>query len=891
AAIIDAAHSFETEAYATSQDELNGTSPEVPCESRRLEEAAGILRYWEFPLLKSGAYYLEIGVETGAEVAGFVDASWSPTEPGHQWLSTPGGSGAGYIGLAVRFVGEGLAEVRFSWDGVWGGPQQLQFDEHLILVVFTTEATTWHIPLFSWRYLAPSIFYAPLTQRSFPEVCHFPLRFQMMATPPVCRDGLLSLDLPEDCQDAGFYLGVAIPQVLVVDFPGYPSNCFFCQECDEGDLYFNNASIEETATETIRIFGQQVRRGSLGSCYLLGWTPAQYDGGWRSLKIAHLKAAKSDDYAGFAALLGDGSVATWGKADLGGDSSAVQEQLRDVQQIQTSDSAFAAILINGSVVTWGDADSGGDSSGVQEQLRDVQQIQTSDSAFAAIRRDGSVVTWGDVACGGNSSAVQHQLRDVRQIQASDWAFAAILGDGSVVAWGYAAYGGDSSAVQDQLRDVQQIQACRQAFAAILHDGSVVTWGDARCGGDSSAVQDQLRDVQQIQASDWAFAAILGDGSVVAWGYAAYGGDSSAVQDQLRDVQQIQACTQAFAAILRDGSVVTWGDARFGGDSSAVQDQLRDVQQIQASRGAFAAILGDGSVATWGNARYGGHSSVVRDQLRDVQQIQASHAAFAAIRSDGSVVTWGSANCGGDSSAVQEQLRDVQQIQASNESFAAIMGDGSVVTWGNADFGGDSSAVQAAGNVSMFTEEFRLGRGRCRQGYNLISDAVLCERAAREMALVFDGTVAVVNWPAALGSVENYWPVGCFYCPLCDTAHVFLNRGLDAGNTTVDEPASTTGPAATQASAAVQLLCSAPADRLVTSTTSQEPWLRTLPITTTFAAALTQEPDIETTTIAETSSTLVAADAGIIYLGDVQCDAPYRIQRELEWWEEPALLAQ
>ena len=27
---------------------------------------------------------------------------------------------------------------------------------------------------------------------------------------------------------------------------------------------------------------------------------------------------------------------------------------------------------------------------------------------------------------------------------------------------------------------------------------------------------------------------------------------------------------------------------------------------------------------------------------------------------------------------------------------------------------------------MFTEEFRLGRGRCRQGYNLISDAVLCD---------------------------------------------------------------------------------------------------------------------------------------------------------------------
>ena len=37
--------------------------------------------------------------------------------------------------------------------------------------------------------------------------------------------------------------------------------------------------------------------------------------------------------------------------------------------------AFAAILDDGSVVTWGDADSGGDSSAVQHQLSNVQQIQ------------------------------------------------------------------------------------------------------------------------------------------------------------------------------------------------------------------------------------------------------------------------------------------------------------------------------------------------------------------------------------------------------------------------------------------------------------------------------------------------------------------------------------
>ena len=46
----------------------------------------------------------------------------------------------------------------------------------------------------------------------------------------------------------------------------------------------------------------------------------------------------------------------------GGDSSAVQDQLKGVQQIQATDHAFAAILEDGSVVTWGYADFGGDSS-------------------------------------------------------------------------------------------------------------------------------------------------------------------------------------------------------------------------------------------------------------------------------------------------------------------------------------------------------------------------------------------------------------------------------------------------------------------------------------------------------------------------------------------------
>ena len=167
-------------------------------------------------------------------------------------------------------------------------------------------------------------------------------------------------------------------------------------------------------------------------------------------------------------------------------------------QIQAASSAFAAILDGGSVVTWGEAEPGGDSSAVQAQLKNVQHIQACHSAFAAILDDGSVVTWGGAVYGGDSSAVQVQLKNVQQIQASGGAFAAIVDDGSVVTWGVAGSGADSSAVQAQLKNVQQIQASDGAFAAILDEGSVVTWGDPDDGADSSAVQTQLKNVQRFK---------------------------------------------------------------------------------------------------------------------------------------------------------------------------------------------------------------------------------------------------------------------------------------------------------------------------------------------------------------------------------------------------------
>ena len=140
-----------------------------------------------------------------------------------------------------------------------------------------------------------------------------------------------------------------------------------------------------------------------------------------SLTLHITRAQVCGNAEAFAAILSDGTVVAWGDAHNGGDSSAVKDQLTNVQQIQASSFAFAAILSDGSVVTWGDSDSGGDSAAVQDQLTNVRQIQASFCALAAILSDGSVVTWGDSDSGGDSAAVQDQLKNVQQIQASELA--------------------------------------------------------------------------------------------------------------------------------------------------------------------------------------------------------------------------------------------------------------------------------------------------------------------------------------------------------------------------------------------------------------------------------------------------------------------------------------
>ncbi len=93
-----------------------------------------------------------------------------------------------------------------------------------------------------------------------------------------------------------------------------------------------------------------------------------------------------------------------------------------------SNEAKLKVYNQGGVVTWGEPVDGGDSSAVQSQLTNVQTIFNNSYTFAALKNDGTVVTWGNSTSGGDSSAVQSQLTNVQTIVGSLFTFAAIVND-------------------------------------------------------------------------------------------------------------------------------------------------------------------------------------------------------------------------------------------------------------------------------------------------------------------------------------------------------------------------------------------------------------------------------------------------------------------------------
>jgi len=171
--------------------------------------------------------------------------------------------------------------------------------------------------------------------------------------------------------------------------------------------------------------------------------------------------------------LADGSFVTWGCYHYGSDDGTVKESLVDVCNIATTDTAFGAILANGTVIIWGDY--ARDSSAAQDQLKDVELVQGTAycmplllSCRMALVCAGATRILGVIAPRFKCSGAMCRCYTPQK------AFAAVLEDRSVMTWGMDDQGGDSSAMQQQLtRSVLRIEATRSAFTAMLLDCSVV----------------------------------------------------------------------------------------------------------------------------------------------------------------------------------------------------------------------------------------------------------------------------------------------------------------------------------------------------------------------------------------------------------------------------------
>ena len=107
----------------------------------------------------------------------------------------------------------------------------------------------------------------------------------------------------------------------------------------------------DESVESLRVRAQRALGAGKGR--LLDSTGRVLDGG-EPLKKARLQyqepltfqVRRVEIYGGrfaFAAIIGDGSVVTWGTSHEGRDSSAVRDQLQNVQSIQATMYAIAAI--------------------------------------------------------------------------------------------------------------------------------------------------------------------------------------------------------------------------------------------------------------------------------------------------------------------------------------------------------------------------------------------------------------------------------------------------------------------------------------------------------------------------------------------------------------------
>ena len=386
------------------------------------------------------------------------------------------------------------------------------------------------------------------------------------------------------------------------------------------------------------------------------------------VKVTSITATES----GFAALRVDGSIIAWGYDVSASDQDKLVSFAPGIdpnrphdtahlgaKRIVATGGAFTAIMGDGSLLTWGKASHGADFTGVERVLNNNEvkfvDVVANESAFAALTDGGKVVAWGNISNGG-ATAVNPEA------DYPDWLYADrennIFSD-----WVYTDYsdgngGIDFAQVHDTLvyvgavfptdsaqlnSGVTAIYANNKAFTAIKAGGKSQTWGADTALPVEIATQLSKDTIKRVFAEDNLFIAELTDGRLVQWGKIyglldpegnPYGTPLPAEQlnGDLK-VKDVAISSSMAIALLDDGSIVSWGSRQknaitpnYGFNNTVtpsilVDDNLyngtlamKQITTVVDSGNFFTFLHADHSTSTWGTSWGGGNSLYVQREL-------------------------------------------------------------------------------------------------------------------------------------------------------------------------------------------------------------------------------------------------------------------------------------
>ncbi|HEU5378945.1 MAG TPA: VWA domain-containing protein [Ktedonobacteraceae bacterium] len=332
----------------------------------------------------------------------------------------------------------------------------------------------------------------------------------------------------------------------------------------------------------------------------------------QGLPPARIKAIVSGGWHGLA-LLEDSTVWAWGLNDWGqlGDGSDRKKNkssskpvqvlhpsqdktpLSNVTAIASRGWPNVALLGDGTLRSWGANDYGQLGDGTKETpsrpvvVFDLDEVKAIGAGFwqlLAVRKDGTAWAWGandygqlgDNTIHGSIPTTRRKvgmLTRVKAVTGGGWHILALREDGTVWAWGHNGQGqlGDGTTVDKkapvQVQNLPRIKAIAAGWRtsmALGEDGTVWTWGHNDYGqlGDGAKKEKQysskpvqvlhpsqnktpLSGIKAIAAGGWHCLALREDGTVWAWGHNGQGqlGDGTKtdreVPVQVQDLSDIK----------------------------------------------------------------------------------------------------------------------------------------------------------------------------------------------------------------------------------------------------------------------------------------------------------------------------------------------------------------